>query len=151
MCSSAIDAGMDSAGQDMIYGLEKAGKTLADVRAILLTHWHNDHAAGASVLQKATQAPVYCHPAELAALTRESAKTDWRGKLADAFAVVGGQLRFMSRPVTPDQASARRSMMHVFSCGVHYPTHFVAPFVWTRRILRGRPLLRQYSTQLIPM
>lgn len=178
-----VDAGMDSSGQDMTYGLEKAGKSLRDVRAILLTHWHNDHAAGASVLQKATGVPVYCHADELPALTRESAKTDWRGKLADAipewgllvlfkgllgeaipcavgnltpvtegttlcgeftvlaapghtpgsvcylwgpekalfggdaFAVVKGQLRFMSRPVTPDQPRARLSMVHAFTCG----------------------------------
>jgi len=32
-----------------------------DIRAILLTHWHNDHAAGAHALHALTRAPVYYH------------------------------------------------------------------------------------------
>ena len=32
----------------------------------------------------------------------------------------------------------------------HYPTLFAAPFLYAKRVLRGRSLLRQYSIQLRP-
>ena len=44
-----VDAGMSSDGSDVQTGLKALSATAADIRAILLTHWHNDHAAGAQV------------------------------------------------------------------------------------------------------
>jgi glyoxylase-like metal-dependent hydrolase (beta-lactamase superfamily II) len=46
----AVDAGMDSAGKDLIQALATAGARVGDLRAILLTHWHNDNSAGAAAL-----------------------------------------------------------------------------------------------------
>jgi glyoxylase-like metal-dependent hydrolase (beta-lactamase superfamily II) len=56
-----VDAGMDSGGEDVMAGLNFIGATIGDIRGILLTHWHNDHAAGANMAQAQSGAPVYYH------------------------------------------------------------------------------------------
>lgn len=56
-----VDAGMDSDGADVHAGLKEMNASPNDLRAVLLTHWHNDHAAGAHALHELTGAPVYYH------------------------------------------------------------------------------------------
>jgi glyoxylase-like metal-dependent hydrolase (beta-lactamase superfamily II) len=69
----AVDAGMKSSGRDMLYALREIGKTPRDVKLILLTHWHNDHTAGACELAEASGAEVFYHQSEADNLTRRSA------------------------------------------------------------------------------
>jgi glyoxylase-like metal-dependent hydrolase (beta-lactamase superfamily II) len=56
-----VDAGMDSDGADVDAGLAAINARHADVRAILLTHWHNDHTAGAQITRERSGAPVFYH------------------------------------------------------------------------------------------
>lgn len=170
-----VDAGMKSDGSDVLAGLAAVGATAADVLAVLLTHWHNDHAAGAAEIRARSGAPVCASAGEIPFLTRSTASRGLAGRLSDAIpevgplvlakgllgsapmravevdrivgdgdeiegfraletpghtpghvsywyeperalfagdalAVVGGRLRFMARPVTPDRSEARRSM-----------------------------------------
>ena len=79
----AVDAGMKSSGRDMLYALGEIGKAPADVRAILLTHWHNDHTAGACELAEASRAEVFYHRAEAGNLTRTSASLGVRRALSN--------------------------------------------------------------------
>src|SRR5687767_4786519 len=65
-----VDAGMHVEGSDMLFGLRHAGRSPGDVRAILLTHWHNDHSAGAQALQRLTGASVHYAEREAAHFTR---------------------------------------------------------------------------------
>src|SRR3954466_3594087 len=46
--------------------MEQAGVGMRDVRAILLTHGHIDHAGNAAELKAWTGAPIYAHPLEQA-------------------------------------------------------------------------------------
>jgi len=78
----AIDAGMKSSGGDMLAALKEIGRVPADIRAILVTHWHNDHAAGAAELAESTQAPVYYHATEAPHLTRVKAFAGMRGAIS---------------------------------------------------------------------
>jgi glyoxylase-like metal-dependent hydrolase (beta-lactamase superfamily II) len=78
----AIDAGMKSTGSEMLSAIAEIGRKPGDVRAILLTHWHNDHAAGASVLARMSGAEVYYSSAESQHLSREVASTGIRGRLS---------------------------------------------------------------------
>jgi glyoxylase-like metal-dependent hydrolase (beta-lactamase superfamily II) len=71
-----VDAGMSSDGADVRAGLEFLGAQPRDIRAILLTHWHNDHSAGAQAAHSLSSAPVYYHSADEAFFTR---KTGARG------------------------------------------------------------------------
>src|ERR1051325_1943765 len=56
-----VDAGMDSDGADVQAGLDALGLTPDAVKAILLTHWHNDHTAGAQWIHERSNAPVFYH------------------------------------------------------------------------------------------
>jgi len=78
-----IDAGMDSEGDDVTRGIAHAfGARPTDIRAILLTHWHNDHAAGAAALKAASGAPVYYHAGDEPQLTRKLVQPGLRDRLA---------------------------------------------------------------------
>ena len=78
-----VDAGMDSNGNDILHGLATIGESIASVRALLLTHWHNDHAAGGAYLQRTCGAPVYYHEADAAYFTRRTARLGLRGWLSE--------------------------------------------------------------------
>jgi glyoxylase-like metal-dependent hydrolase (beta-lactamase superfamily II) len=57
--------------EDFLQGLEVVGMKPERLRAILLTHWHNDHSAGAALLQRKFGVRVYYAAGEMACLTRE--------------------------------------------------------------------------------
>jgi glyoxylase-like metal-dependent hydrolase (beta-lactamase superfamily II) len=46
-----VDGGMDPRGADALSGVAHLGGRPEDVRAILVTHWHQDHAARLAELQ----------------------------------------------------------------------------------------------------
>ena len=78
-----VDAGMDSRGEDVARGMREAfGARVTDLRAILLTHWHNDHAAGAAALKAASGAKVYYHRGDEPQLTRQTIHPGLRDRLA---------------------------------------------------------------------
>lgn len=78
-----VDAGMASDGRDVDIALAKLNLSANSIRAILLTHWHNDHAAGAAEIQSRSKAPVYCHALDAPNLTRQTAHHGLRGWLAN--------------------------------------------------------------------
>ncbi|HZZ42645.1 MAG TPA: MBL fold metallo-hydrolase [Tepidisphaeraceae bacterium] len=78
----AIDAGMKSTGSDMFHALKELGRSPRDITAILLTHWHNDHASGAAELAAASGAQVYYHSIESPYFTRERAASGFRSALS---------------------------------------------------------------------
>ena len=59
-----VDSGTRGSLSMMDGGLKKIGYSLADVRLIVLTHTHPDHAGGLAALVRATSAPVAVHEAE---------------------------------------------------------------------------------------
>jgi glyoxylase-like metal-dependent hydrolase (beta-lactamase superfamily II) len=72
---------MDSDANDFLQGLAAVGIRPDQLEAILLTHWHNDHSAGAAFLQRKFGVRIYYASAEKAQLTRESAPGGMRGWL----------------------------------------------------------------------
>lgn len=77
-----VDAGMDSSGADALALLAAMGRPAEAVRAVLLTHWHNDHAAGARAVREQTGCAVRYHPADQPWLSRSTARGGLRGHLA---------------------------------------------------------------------
>jgi glyoxylase-like metal-dependent hydrolase (beta-lactamase superfamily II) len=84
-----VDAGMKSDGSDVFEGLAEMGARVEDVRAILLTHWHNDHAAGAAEVRARSGAQVVASAAEVPFLTRATASSGVLGWLSDAIPEAG--------------------------------------------------------------
>jgi len=179
-----VDAGMDSTGGDIQQGLAAMGSPANSVTSVLLTHWHNDHAAGTRAIQEETHAKAFCHCGDVPQLTRATARLGWLGKVSemipergllvlfkgllgeatpraildpqmvvagqiideffevietpghtpghlsfyyrpekmlfagDALAVVGNDIHFMARAVTPNVAQARRSMRDCLSLDI---------------------------------
>lgn len=77
----AVDVGMDSGAKDFLKGLAIVGLPQTCLQAVLLTHWHNDHSAGAAFLQRELGLPVYYAEGEQPFLTRERATKGLRGWL----------------------------------------------------------------------
>ena len=66
-----VDAGLSS--RQIVDRLAGIGKTPADLHAILVTHEHQDHAQGLSVLARKFHIPIYANR-----LTREAIRENWQ-------------------------------------------------------------------------
>lgn len=63
-----LDTGLPGDARRIRRRLEELGAAATDVRAIVLTHGHLDHAGGAAELRRWSGAPVYAHPLDAAHL-----------------------------------------------------------------------------------
>jgi glyoxylase-like metal-dependent hydrolase (beta-lactamase superfamily II) len=77
-----VDCGMTSDAAPVLNGLELLGREPADVHTILLTHWHNDHAAGAARVKALSGAKVHYHERERPYFMRETARGGFPGWLS---------------------------------------------------------------------
>lgn len=77
----AVDVGMDSNAEDFLDGMSLAGIPAERLRAVLLTHWHNDHSAGAAFLKRKFGLRVYYAAGDQPYLTRRTATRGVRGWL----------------------------------------------------------------------
>src|SRR5437762_1950058 len=84
-----VDAGMDSDGADIDAGLTALHARIEDVHAILLTHWHNDHSAGAQAIHGMSGAPVYYHRGDERQFSGEAGAKGVRRWLSDRIPEVG--------------------------------------------------------------
>jgi glyoxylase-like metal-dependent hydrolase (beta-lactamase superfamily II) len=67
-----IDAGLPDRVDDILRGIEAAGKRPADVRHLIVTHAHPDHIGSLAAIRAATGAAVYCQPLDAAIVTAGS-------------------------------------------------------------------------------
>ena len=69
-----IDSGIpDSAGK-IVQALESLGKKPADIRHIIVTHCHPDHAGSLAAIKRLTTAPVYMHSTDAAMVRKGEGK-----------------------------------------------------------------------------
>jgi glyoxylase-like metal-dependent hydrolase (beta-lactamase superfamily II) len=85
-----IDAGVSGQWKELLAELQGMGRSLSDVRALLLTHGDSDHIGFAERFRRETGAPVYVHQADAdRARGGDKPKTEW-GNVR-----VGPLLRFL--------------------------------------------------------
>ena len=65
-----VDAGLPRHFPQLTRLLERLGRSLPDINAVLLTHGHVDHLGIAERVRRESGAPVWVHPADAAALKR---------------------------------------------------------------------------------
>lgn len=73
-----VDAGLPGQWDDLPDELAAMGRTLADVRCVLLTHGHSDHIGFAERMRSERHVPVWIHEAD-AALARGEVPNPARG------------------------------------------------------------------------
>ena len=84
-----IDAATPQAGPQILANIRALGFKLEDVRAIVFSHEHHDHAGSLADLQKATGAPVYARAPAVATLKRGMPdRTDPQREVAEPIAPV---------------------------------------------------------------
>jgi len=59
-----IDTGVPGSADKVLAAIRKGGKNPEDIRHIVLTHWHPDHAGSAAELRQRLGARVYAHAAD---------------------------------------------------------------------------------------
>jgi glyoxylase-like metal-dependent hydrolase (beta-lactamase superfamily II) len=96
-----VDAGVGNKTDKVLAGIEASGHTPADIRAIYVTHYHNDHVGGLARLAKLTSANVFA-PASEAEVIRSGAATppkEKRGLLGEVFSRLGSTAAQAPAPV----------------------------------------------------
>lgn len=90
-----IDAGLPGHWRDLRAELRALGRTLADVKGVVLTHGDSDHIGFAERLRRETGAPVYVHHADAhRARTGEKPKTPFgASRVAPLLGFLGYTLR----------------------------------------------------------
>jgi glyoxylase-like metal-dependent hydrolase (beta-lactamase superfamily II) len=73
---------MDPDAEDFLGGV---GIPPSRLKAILLTHRHIDHSAGAAFLKSEFNVPVFCAEGDRSCLTRQTATKGMRGCSANMF------------------------------------------------------------------
>jgi glyoxylase-like metal-dependent hydrolase (beta-lactamase superfamily II) len=63
---TVIDTGVAGSGEKILEAVRATGRAPADVRNILVTHCHYDHAGGLAELKRLTGAPATMHPDDAA-------------------------------------------------------------------------------------
>lgn len=63
-----VDPGLPGTADKLLAAIRQGGKKPEDIRQIILTHWHPDHAGNAAELQQCLKARVVAHTAEASIL-----------------------------------------------------------------------------------
>ena len=96
-----IDAGVGKKANKVLASIEASGHLATDVRAIYVTHYHNDHIGGLARLAEMTQATVFA-PAGEADIIRSGSATppkQKRGLLGEVFIRLGSTAAQAPAPV----------------------------------------------------
>lgn len=82
-----VDTGDPDKEQAILSALTTFGKKPTDIKHILVTHTHPDHAGELAVLKRATDAPAWVHPLDaqvvrgVMPMTRSTPSPDWMSKI----------------------------------------------------------------------
>ncbi len=92
---TVIDAGLAGHYRELVAELALMGRSIADVRGVILTHGDTDHIGFAERLRSENGVPVYVHSADAARARGEFKPTATWGPMK-----IGALLRFMGYAIT---------------------------------------------------
>jgi len=72
-----VDVGDPKSANAIQKAVQSIGKQMTDIRHILLTHCHRDHAGGLAKIKQMTGAPVYMHPIEATAVRKGETRREF--------------------------------------------------------------------------
>jgi glyoxylase-like metal-dependent hydrolase (beta-lactamase superfamily II) len=98
-----VDSGLGSEAEAIASQLQVGGFTLADVRAIVLTHGHADHTGGAGELSRRCTAQVWAHEVEVPFIERTQALPA-ASLMQRAMTWLSDRILFRQTPCTVDRA-----------------------------------------------
>jgi glyoxylase-like metal-dependent hydrolase (beta-lactamase superfamily II) len=70
-----VDTGLPKRGGLIVDGLKSIGRSITDVRSIILTHSHVDHTGNAAYLKRESRAELYCPAGDAAAVAGKAKVT----------------------------------------------------------------------------
>src|SRR4030095_15107989 len=105
-----IDTGLPKSEDKIVAAIESTGKNVRDVKHIIVTHCHPDHAGSAAALKRMSGARVYMHPVD-AAMVR---KGDTARPMPPARGLLGGLMYrlFIPKKPTPIEPCAIDQEIH---------------------------------------
>src|SRR6516162_3502655 len=101
-----IDAGLPGQWRELQHELRRIGRSLEDIRALLLTHGDTDHIGFAARLHREHGTPVYVHELDVPRAHGEIKKSQQRLGSGEALAAawLHGVFRSERRPECPTDA-----------------------------------------------
>src|ERR1044071_3563398 len=71
-----IDTGLPGSADKIVAAIESIGKKVTDLKHIIVTHCHPDHAGSVAALKKMSGARVYMHPVDAAMVRKGEARSE---------------------------------------------------------------------------
>lgn len=72
-----VDVGDPKSANAIQSAVESIGRQMTDIRHVLLTHCHRDHAGGLAKVKQMTGAPVYMHPIAASAVRKGETRREY--------------------------------------------------------------------------
>jgi len=113
-----VDTGLPRRSAKVEQALHEARRTVGDIRAILLTHWHADHTGGAATLHRGSGARTIAHALDVPLITGAEKPPLTR------LQKVTSRLTGMPEPVAVDEVLEGDGPLSIGGfTGVHTPGH----------------------------
>lgn len=142
-----VDCGLARAPARIVAGLRAVGRHPSDVRRIVLTHAHSDHAGGAADLAGRTGAPVAVHGTDAGFVERGEVPgydpTLWSGRLMTRLSRGGFPPVPVGERLTDGQVLDVGGGLRVVATPGHTPGHISLLHEPTATLITGDALINQ--------
>lgn len=142
-----VDCGLKRAPARIVAGLRAIGRHPGDVRRIVLTHAHSDHAGGAADMSARTGAPVAVHETDAEYVERgETPALDpsiWSGRLMTRLGRGGFPPVAVGERLTDGQVLDVGGGLRVVATPGHTPGHISLLHEPTATLITGDALINQ--------